>query len=170
MKKSKLNEIPTEFLSVVETTSDKSGYPKDIEYAVTGFDTFEDAQAYADENELELIWLHKRNGQQFYNRGDKAYKPLTIKPEDFGDGCVFYDDEEVFMEDVRSFISDMANSECSLNDFETFIAEAKEIVEALEQRDISEVVIVDNGLYYDTQKLHPIEWHYYTHHTILAAI
>ena len=47
---------------VVETTSGINGYPKDLQYAITGFKYFDEAQEFAEENGLTLISLHKRDG------------------------------------------------------------------------------------------------------------
>lgn len=64
-------------LSLVDTTSEKNGYPSNTENAIIGFSKFETAQNFAKRYNLSTVLLHKRDGWHFWSRLQyNLYKPL----------------------------------------------------------------------------------------------
>lgn len=72
-------------LEIVETTSERTGYPSHMMDALTGFSSFAEAKRIADEHNLTLIWIDQRDGWQNWHRGDMASEPMSINSSDFGE-------------------------------------------------------------------------------------
>ena len=100
-------------MRTIETTDQRNGYPSNLRYAVTDFETFDEAEQFVRENKgyrLELIIWNE--GQQLpYRTGDPVHEPLERTEEDYG--CGFgvapdYTDEDTYMDAVRreAYVSD----------------------------------------------------------------
>ena len=64
-------------LSLIDTTSEKSGYPSNLEKAIIGFSNFEAAENFAKKYNLCTGLFHKRDGWHFWARiSNSLYKPL----------------------------------------------------------------------------------------------
>lgn len=55
-------------LDVVCTTSEASGFPRNICHAIVGFDSIEEARELASENGMEVVSLSKRDGHDLWYR------------------------------------------------------------------------------------------------------
>ncbi len=71
-------------LDYVSTTDQENGYPSNIRIAITGFQTWEEAEKVADENNLMLIQIEKKDGWKVWYRKGAADSPISVSPEDFG--------------------------------------------------------------------------------------
>lgn len=137
-------------LELIETTSERNGYPAHLKHAIIGFDTFEEAEKIAKENNLSIEIFTKRDGWQLYYRtGTRADEPFYISASNYGDNYSefsTYDIDNFYEEEVKPLLSDF-------NDFDSlssFIEMKKEILEKLEMIDDNEIVITNEGRYYDT--------------------
>lgn len=167
----RMDEIAEENgLTFVETTSEYNGYPANVKDALIGFSNFDEAKRIADENELSLIWINKRDGWNFWHRGDTAYEPMTISTSDFGDDFEFEDDAEKYMEMAREIICELCESCSSLKEIRTFIDNVEEVADAIENLEDGQTVVTCCGKYYDTIDVNPISFYYDTKYTELAAI
>jgi len=64
-------------LSLVDTTSERNGYPSNTEEVIVGFSNFEAAENFAKRYNLTTVLLHKRDGWGFWARLQyNLYKPL----------------------------------------------------------------------------------------------
>lgn len=64
-------------LSLIDTTSEKNGYPSNIEKAIVGFSTFEAAENFAKKYNLCTGIFYSRDGWNFWARiSNSLYKPL----------------------------------------------------------------------------------------------
>ncbi len=137
-------------LELIETTSERNGYPVHVKKAIIGFDTFDQAEKIAKENNLSIEVFTNHDGWQLYYRtGNRAYEPFRNSASDYGDDyCEFSrEDIDTFYEnEVKSFIQEF-------DDFKSvcaFIEMNKKIYEELENIDDNEIVITREGRYYDT--------------------
>lgn len=167
----------------VETTSAWNGYPEHIISAVIGFKTFDEAKNYADENDLELIWLDRKDGWNLWHRGDQAYFPLTINEETLSD-CqhIIRNVNEVndMMQEEINFLFENAEPERTtaekLKAYASYFEDLADAAEGLYE----EIIILDsNGFMqedckelpaWEVMQEHPIEWREDNKQTILAAI
>ena len=157
-------------LEVVETTSERSGYPRNLKQVIVGFESFEDAERIAKENGLTLIWIDKRDGWQLWHRGDTAYEPMSIDSSDFGDDYEFENNADDVMDMARDRIADMCNNGESFDDIRSYMDKVEKVTDAIEDLDDDQTVVTYCGEYYDTINLHPIYFSYDTKTTQLAAI
>lgn len=157
-------------LLVVETTSERNGYPSHLQDALIGFGCFANAEQIAKEHGLTLIWIDRRDGWQLWHRGDTAYEPMSISSSDFGDDYNFENNSDDFMEMARECISDMCDDGASFDDIRNYMEKVEKVTDAIDDLEDDQMVVTYCGEYYDTINLHPISFSYDTKHTELAAI
>lgn len=151
-------------LQYIETTAGMNGYPKDIKGAIIGFETFEQAQALADQKDLEIQTFLKRDGWQLWERlQGSVYEEQVNSAEDFGDNysdaVCWETQEEFFAEEVAERLKDWDFG--NLDQVETFIKNQREIWEAIENADPeTEVVVTHEGKYYNTIPKRSMIWNF----------
>lgn len=92
-------------LQLVSTTSEASGYPRNLRTAVIGFENWQQAEEVSAEIGGDIIKLHKKTGWQLWAREGEAYEPYELSGETFGDNCITYDmdDEQELIDDLREY-------------------------------------------------------------------
>ncbi len=137
-------------LEIIETTSERNGYPANLRKAIIGFENFEEAEKIANEYNLSIEIFTKRDGQQLYYRtGNKAYEPFKNSADNYGDnydGFTVEDIDNFYEEEVKPRIEEFDN----FDDLSTFIENKKEIFEKLELLDEDEMIITCEGRYHET--------------------
>lgn len=158
-------------LQTKETTSERSGYPRNLQTAITGFDSFEQAQAIAKKFDLDLIWITRREGQQLWSRMGTAYQPMEISSGDFGDDYEFWNDADSTKEYYYEILGDMVRDGKSFEAIREYMDKIEEVFDAIEDLDNDEMVVTRCGEFYRTQKVHCISFDDGDgHYTQLAAI
>lgn len=157
-------------LELIETTSERNGYPSHLRYAIIGFDSFEQAEKLANENNLQIEFFKKRDGWQLYWRtGNSAYEPIEISADDFGDNYSSFsksDLDDYYENEIKPFLNGFEN----IKDLEKFIKTQKEIIEKIEDTDDDEIVITGYRQYYDTFKKYSMSFSFDTHTTVIGLI
>lgn len=139
-------------LKLIETTSERSGYPSHLQYAIIGFESFEQAQKIADEFDLNIEHFESRDGWRFWFRtGNNAYEEFKNSSEDYGDNYSEFDGGELSPESFyESEIKPRLEDFNSIDDLKNFLNEQEKIIQAIGDASVSEVVITNQGRYYDT--------------------
>lgn len=152
---------------LIGTTTNGNGYPESCKHAIIGFKCYEEAQKLAAQYNLKITSFFKREGWQLWVRSKhESFSSLTITAEDYGDNYAVYhhsDAEEFFENEVKARLD-------NFNDFdslEKFIKDKRELLEAIEAIDDSQMVIAYCGQYYETIDINPMEW---SHDTKTYAI
>lgn len=156
-------------LQFVETTSAHNGYPENLEPALIGFNTWEEAEAFAEENGLILCELHKRDGWQLWGRGNQVIEPFNITYEDYGDNYDVIGKDRAssyYEEEIKPIISEFD----SLDDLEDFIDKKRVVVDELENMEDDEAVVTYCGVYDSTIKPKCMEWGFDTHNYVIGAM
>jgi hypothetical protein len=131
-------------LTIIETTSEGNGYPRNLKTAIVGFEDFEDAENFAQENGGEIIELKRKAGQQLWSRGSRAFEPFymsTIYDNDPNCEIYFCGDEERFTDNVKEQIAE-------LNDFaliQSYVEEKSEIWDEFCTLGENEFILVKDG-------------------------
>lgn len=105
-------------LDIVDITQGMNGYPKGLYKALIGFDTFEDAEVFAEEVKGEVVLLTKRDGHQFWSNNGRQYEALERakfideETEDVYTCSQCYDFESW----AKGVIEDMLGEGCDLVD------------------------------------------------------
>lgn len=98
-------------LELIETTSERTGYPANLRHAIIGFETFEEAEKIADENNLSIEIFTKRDGWQLYYRtGNSAHEPFKNSADNYGDdyhGFTTEDIDTFYEEEVKPRVKNL---------------------------------------------------------------
>jgi hypothetical protein len=77
-----------EGLDYISTTSEVSGYPKDVFGGIIGFESFEQAEKIVSkypENDLKIISFERKDGQDLWTRGGSRQSEFENGSENYGD-------------------------------------------------------------------------------------
>lgn len=148
-----LREIAeNEGLSYIETTAGTNGYPQNLKFAITGFDTFEQAQELADKYDLNIESFKRKDGWDLWSRDSRnMFAPYQNTAEDFGDNYNEFekiDEAEFFEREIKPSVDNFEDFES----LETFLKDKKEVWQEIEDMEDNEIVITCYGEYYETIK------------------
>lgn len=157
-------------LEVITTTSARNGYPRDLQRAIIGFDTFEDAEKVANENGLSIEIFTKHDGWTlWYREGTHALAPFERDGSEYGDEYRQYSKE-----DLEGFYqSEVQPTVYIFDDFESlryFLHIMEEIRDKIEEADDDELVLATWGGYYDTIKKTTMWYRYDTRQYVIGLI
>lgn len=159
-------------LDYIETTSQRNGYPSNLKFALTGFDTFEQAQEVADEYGLSIEVFSKRDGWSlWYRTGNAAYEPFCNDEGDYGDNysSICKMDEQSFLEQEVDEVLRYIEFE-DVNSLVEFANNKKEIWDEVDAMDDDEIVITHFGKYYETIGKRSMNFYHDTQHLIIGLI
>lgn len=122
----------------IEITTGTNGYPEGLHRGVIGFNSFEDAQKFAEENSGEVILLHKKNGWELYQSKGTVYAPISYKQylNDLGSDYEIADEERV----LELLKEDIKNAD-DIRDIEFSYQNAKDLISEIENSSDDQVVI-----------------------------
>lgn len=159
-----------EGLEIVETTSASNGYPRELKYALVGFETYEDAERVAKKYGMSIEYFTKHEGWDLYYRtGNKAYSAIEVTAEDYGEDYQSFtssDLEDYYENQVKGVISEFED----FATVESFLADQKEIFEEIENLDDGEMVLTCQGRYYKTVQQHTMRCINDTKITVIGLI
>lgn len=158
-------------LSCVETTSARTGYPENLSWAITGFETYEEAEEFAREHDLELIWLTKHDGWNFWLRDDvyRGYK-ICVTKNCFSDGACVYDTLRELDDDRREILSNLVSDGADIDAIEHFVLDWRHGHDKFDDEGDNDVVAVWQGGVFDgIYTKHPTGFCYDSKIQILAA-
>lgn len=157
-------------LSYVETTSSRTGYPENTSWAITGFDDYDEAEQFAKDNGLRLIWLRKRDGWNlWYREGKYIGDKIAIQGALFGDNAEVFDSLEELDTDRREMLRVFIDEEVPVETIARYVATWHEAHEEMEGASDNSVAVFINGAFYGIYPKHPTEFSYDTKTEILAA-
>lgn len=169
---SELKDIVSEYkeyapnLEVVETTSERSGYPRHIIPAIIGFESWDQAELFCDENpDFQLIWLDRRDGWNLWHRGNTAVVPLDIERDLEEKGELLKTPDEA-LESIKSNLE----SADTLDELYDMLDKYSSLCTAVNDLDDDEAIFLQNGIWDVVKIKDVIEWHEDVYHTVLAAI
>lgn len=160
-----------EDLDWIETTTSRTGYPKNLKIALVGFSDFAHAQEVADKYDLDVESFSRRDGWSLWTRGGyKMYEPYHITSETYGDNYRILGkmSEEVFMEE--EVLPVIESSNFLFEQLEDFLQEKKEIWEEIENMEDDEIVVTSYGTYYETVKERTLSFYHDTRFFLIGVI
>lgn len=165
-----LHEIAEENnLEIVDVTTGSNGYPSNTYYAIdaTGFESFDKVAEFADDNNLDISLLHRKDGWHFYESKGRTWKPIQVSSEDYGDNYTEFskmDEEDFINEEVKPLIEDATEFE----QIQAILETKREIWEQIDLMDENEIVITHEGRYYETVSKVCLSFSEDTHNWIIA--
>lgn len=155
----------------IETTSGMNGYPRNLKNATVGFDTFEEAQEYAQQYGGYIMSFHRRDGWQLWERGNGVCEPYTITEDDYGTGHELLEygsiDEENFCD---LYIKQALEGVDDVQSISEIVKDAAEIWDYYKNLDEGEAVHIQEGRYCDTIETKTMSWSYDTHNYIIGVL
>jgi hypothetical protein len=135
-------------LDLIETTSDGNGYPRDLKYAVIGFETFDEAQELADRYGLTVREFKKKDGWQLWVRGGRTWGEYDYE-QVMSEGYINENVKTYRHTDAESVMSDLREQlqYASLCDMKTLIENAEEVLEKLDDCQPDEFIVTCCGEY-----------------------
>lgn len=137
-----------------------NGYPREIRLAYIGFDTYEEAEQFAVANDGEVHEFHKMDGWQLWERIGRAYEPMIVTEEDYGNGYEFVSDTRVWLNEQKERLTELVGN-LKPNNFEDIRKELdrlEEICDYIESLDKGEVVVLNDGEYWETISPVNLRW------------
>ncbi len=75
----------------IETTTNRTGYPSELKKAVIGFDTYEEAEAYAEEHDMSIESFFQKDGWSLWARDGYPMQAFQLHASDFSDDWRHYE-------------------------------------------------------------------------------
>ena len=171
MKKFDIDEVAYENgLDIIETTTDRGGYPRNLKRAIIGFSTFDEAEALANEYGLRTTTFEKRDGWQLWVRDNsRTYSAMEITSDNYGDNYYNYyasDKDSFYEEEVKPRLGDYDDIE----ELQSFLGDMREIYEEIKAIDENQVVITCEGRYYETIDAKSMSWSHDTKNYEIGVI
>nr|DAU86237.1 MAG TPA: hypothetical protein [Caudoviricetes sp.] len=140
----------------IQTTSDANGYPTNLKNGYIGFETWAEAEKFAEERDLTLMCVSRRTGWHVWHRGNMMNEPMTITAADYGDDYCFETDAEKYFENEREILEDCD----TIEEAEEKLKTMREVIDAIKSADIAggEVVVTCCGEYCETIKTETMSW------------
>jgi len=158
---------------VIETTSERNGYPSNLKKAIIGFDTFEDAKEIADIYGLSIQYFKKKDGWNlWYRTGNIAHNPMQNKAEDYGDNYREYNPEIystiecLYEDDFKELIK---SNDYSFQELKELIKRIENLYENIFYCNDGQIVISD-GYNHNIVDEYTMYWEYDTNHIAIGLI
>ena len=143
-------------LELIETTASQRDDAVQTGWAVTGFDTYEQATQFAERNDMRLLWVDKHWQHKRWHRGDDYVRPMTIGIENFGEN---HFGEFTVLADINEHYADVLKecmeSDGGLEDAERIVKQWRTCYDKLYYGGEDKVVITYDDDFYDIYDLHP---------------
>lgn len=161
-------------LTYAESTNGSNGYPANIKGIIIGFETFEEAEKLADENNLTIEFFKKKDGWQLWERtNNQAHEPLNNSSDDYGDNYSHLEkmsEEEFIKNEVAEILTALIEDEADFDTIENFIAGKIKLFNEIESMEDDEIVITCHGDYYETIKKESMYYAHDTKHITIGLI
>ena len=128
---------------IVETTKGSNGYPERLGKAVTGFDDFAEAEAFADEFGGSVVKLWKKHGWQLWTNAWRVYDAFNLDASWFGDNYECFDDCGKYWEIERERFAKWVSKSKNPFAFDEELQRIQEIYEAIEYLGENEQVLIN---------------------------
>lgn len=130
-------------LELVTITQGMNGYPSGLYKAVSGFESFEDAEDFAKEVNGEVVLLTKRDGHQFWTNNGRQYEPLEQADYIYEESYIAFIDEDNFEYWALDELKAKLDMEDNLFDIRSAINEMCGTYNEIANRCSGEIIIVD---------------------------
>ena len=146
--RTKTLELANEWgLDIIEITQGMNGYPEGTYKALKGFDTFEDAESFADEICGEVILVARRDGHSFWQNKGCAYEGID-RSEFINDSSYeVFTDEGEFEDWCCDEIECIMQGGFNLFEMKGAIEQMCDTYDEIWRKNNSEMVLVDRSDY-----------------------
>lgn len=133
-----------EGLELIETTSEYNGYPRNIQKALIGFQSFNQAKELAEKYGLNIEEFRRKDGWDLWHRtGNTMWDAFNISEEIFGDNYFIFEkgqQKNLFQEWVYPRMADITD----MDEAEELISQFRELYNELDMLEDGDAVLVEN--------------------------
>lgn len=152
-------------MQTIEITTGMNGYPSHLHKGIIGFDTFDQAEEYAKQNNGVVVALRKRDGWQFWESEGRVFEPLRVDSDTYGDDYSTETSQENWKDTCHDLLSAMINDDASLEDISNAVKDMIAVSEKIDLLGEDEAVLLCLGKYCDTIKTRTMSysedvWHH----------
>lgn len=145
MKRIDLELLATEEgLEIIETTTEANGYPRSLQKAIIGFQSFSQAKELAEKYNLNIEEFRKKDGWDLWHRtGNTMWDTFTLTEDIFGDNYLIFEasqKDSLFQEWVYPLLGDIKD----MDKAEEIMSKYRELYDEIDMLDEDEGVLVEN--------------------------
>lgn len=129
-------------LNVVETTEGVNGYPKNLNIAITGFDSYKEAKEFADEHNMEVVGLQKNDGWSLWEKSKYGSTQLDATLFQSDDAKMFFDEDDL-NDEINRLAEDA--EDIPLEDKMKAMRQFQSVYDELRYISNGELVVLENG-------------------------
>ena len=162
-------ELANEF-TLIETTSEANGYPRNLRKAIIGFESYEQAEELAEKHGLSIEMFERRDGWDLWTRRDSIFKAFDMASIYSEEGYDFY--KKISFEDFCEH-ENVSSSLKECEDFDEMLAwveSFKELFEEIEDLKEGEILIKDNYNNTFVSKEYTMAYSYDSHQYAIGLI
>ena len=139
-------------METIEITTGINGYPSHLHKAYIGFETFDQAEEFAKQNNGVVVALRKRDGWQFWESEGRVFEPFHVDGDTYGDDYSTETTQEHWEDTCRELLSAMICDGASLEDISNAVRNMVAVSEKINLLDDNEALLLCHGEYCDTIK------------------
>ena len=158
-------------LEIISMTKGRNGYPSGTYSAIDASkcENFEEVQKIAEENNLEIIFAHKRDGWDFWEFQGVAFEPINVRAhfetERDNYQCLNKMTEADFIaEEVDPILEDKS----TFKEIEEILHTKKAIWDDVKNLEPTQFVVLEDGVYIDKFENKSLSLSDDTHNWIIA--
>lgn len=139
-------------LDIIQLNTDGNDYPRGLgDYAAIGFDTYEDAEAFAEEIGSDVCLFQTRDGHTFWRNNGRKYEALTADDylNDLGDN--FHAWTPDMLDSDADVVRDLVADD-ELEKAAKKIADLQKLRDEYDEAEADEIIICGEGRYMETVK------------------
>lgn len=157
-------------LNLIETTSEANGYPRNLQKAIIGFESYEEAEKLAEKYGLEIEMFERRDGWDLWARRERILNAFDMANIYVEEGYDFYKvmsfEEFCEREDVQGSLKECEDFDEMQARLESF----KGIFEEIEDLKEGEILIKDNYNNTFVSKEYTMAYSYDSHQYAIGLI
>lgn len=157
-------------LKLVDVTQGMNGYPSGLYKAVSGFESFEDAEDFAKQVRGEVVDLCKRDGHQFWSNCGRVWQEWKLTAEDYGDDYECVTDWEDWWEDEKEILSETMKELETPDDLTILTDRVWKIYNEINNLGDNEQILLCRGEYYDTIPIKTTRYHIDVYERMIAVV
>jgi len=162
-------ELANEF-TLIETTSEANGYPRNLRKAIIGFETFEQAKELAEKHNLSVEMFERRDGWDLWARRGHILNAFDMASIYIEEGYDFY--KNISFEDFceREDVLGTLKACADFYEMSAWLESYKNIFEEIEDLKEGEILIKDNYSNTFVSKEYTMAYSYDSHQYAIGLI
>ncbi len=162
-------ELANEF-TLIETTSEPNGYPRNLRKAIIGFESYEQAEELAEKYGLEIEMFEKRDGWDLWARRDRIFNAFDMAFIYVEECYDFY--KKISFEDFckREDVHGQLKECEDFDEMQARLESFKDLFEEIESLKEGEILIKDNDGNTFVSKEYSMQYSYDTHNYAIGLI